>query len=156
MTASARPELAAVWIADPAEQWSALGFDIAGGRLVLGGVVVHLDSPGRGIARWALTGIDPTIIEIDGLPTETAPATPAPTPVTPAPPPATEHPNGAVGIDHVVVITPDFDRTAAALERAALSLRRIRDVPGTGQRAPFRQGFRRVGPAILELVEAPG
>lgn len=152
MTASARPELAAVWIADPAEQWSALGFDAAGGRLVLGRVAVRLDSPGRGIARWALTGIDPAITEIDGLPTETAPATPA----TPAPTPASEHPNGAVGIDHMVVITPDFDRTAAALERAALSLRRIRDVPGTGQRAAFRQGFRRVGPAILELVEAPG
>ncbi len=149
MTASARPELAAVWIADPAERWSALGFDVAGGRLALGRVAVHLDSPGRGIARWALTGIDPAIAEIDGLATETAAATPAPTP-------ATAHPNGAVGIDHVVVITPDFDRSAAALKRAALPLRRIRDVPGTEQRAAFRQGFRRLGPAILELVEAQG
>ena len=59
------------------------------------------------------------------------------------------HPNGAVGIDHVVVATPDFDRTAAALDAAGLGLRRVRDAGG------FRQGFRRLGPAILELVEAP-
>jgi Glyoxalase-like domain len=156
MTASARPELAAVWIADPAERWSALGFDVAGGRLGLGGVAVHLDSPGRGIVRWALTGIEPAITEIDGLPTDTAPATPAPTPATAAPTPTSEHPNGAVGIDHIVAITPDFDRTAASLERAGLPLRRIRAVPTTEERLAFRQGFRRLGPAILELVEAPG
>ncbi len=155
MTASARPELAAVWIADPAEQWSALGFDVAGGRLVLDGVAVHLDSPGRGIARWALTGIDAAISRDRRAANRDRTGDPGPDPGDPRPDAGDEHPNGAVGIDHVVVITPDFDRTAAALERAALSLRRIRDVPGTEQRAAFRQGFRRVGPAILELVEAP-
>jgi hypothetical protein len=61
---------------------------------------------------------------------------------------ASEHANGAIGIDHVVVVTPDFDRTAAALEAASMPLRRVRDAGG------FRQGFRRLGPAILELVEA--
>ena len=65
----------------------------------------------------------------------------------------TEHPNGALALDHVVITTPDFDRTAAALEAHGMPLRRIRevgDVAGTG----FRQGFRRLGPGILELVEA--
>ena len=47
----------------------------------------------------------------------------------------------------MVVVTPDFDRTAAALETAGLGLRRVRDAGG------FRQGFRRLGPTILELVE---
>ena len=57
-------------------------------------------------------------------------------------------PNGAERhIDHVVVVSPDFDRTAAALDAAGLPLRRIRDA------GSFRQGFRRLGPAILELVE---
>jgi hypothetical protein len=46
-----------------------------------------------------------------------------------------------------VILTPDFDRTTEALQTAGLPLRRIRDA-GT-----FRQGFRRVGSAILELVE---
>jgi hypothetical protein len=54
-----------------------------------------------------------------------------------------------VGIDHVVVTTPEFDRTAAALSEVGMELRRVRDA-GT-----FRQGFRRLGPAILELVEVP-
>ncbi len=71
--------------------------------------------------------------------------------------PAT-HANGAIGLDHVVVVTPDFDRTAVALDRAGMPLRRIRQVGGDGvdDRAAFRQGFRRLGPAILELVEARG
>ena len=141
-----RPRLAALWIADPAARWSALGFEVAGGRVVLDGVTLHLDASGDAISRWALSGIDPVPAEIDGLPTETA----RPAPVS------AEHPNGAVGIDHVVVITPDFDRTADALERAGLPLRRIRAVPATEERLAFRQGFRRLGPAILELVEAPG
>ena len=54
-----------------------------------------------------------------------------------------------MGIDHVVVTTPDFDRTSAALHDAGIPLRRTRDAGG------FRQGFRRLGPAILEIVEAP-
>jgi hypothetical protein len=62
-----------------------------------------------------------------------------------------EHPNGAVGLDHVVVTTADFDRTAAALGAAAMPLRRIRTA-WQGERS-FRQGFRRLGPAILEVVE---
>jgi len=62
-----------------------------------------------------------------------------------------EHPNGAIGLDHVVVIVPDFDATAAALENAGLPFRRVRRASET-----VRQGFRRFGPAILEVVEAPG
>ncbi len=60
---------------------------------------------------------------------------------------AVSHANGTTGLDHVVITSPDFDRTAAALAEANLTLSRIRDAGG------FRQGFRRLGPAILELVE---
>ena len=59
------------------------------------------------------------------------------------------HRNGAVGVDHVVVVTPDFDRTAGALAERGLELRRVR------QAGDRRQGFRRLGPAIMEIVEAP-
>jgi hypothetical protein len=51
-------------------------------------------------------------------------------------------------MDHVVIATPDFDRTAAALSKTNLALKRVRDA------GSFRQGFRRIGGAILELVEA--
>jgi hypothetical protein len=46
-------------------------------------------------------------------------------------------------------MTPNFERTAAALASAGMPLRRVREAPGG-----IRQGFRRLGPAILELVEA--
>ena len=66
------------------------------------------------------------------------------------PPPFGTHPNGATRIDDVVVMTPDFDRRAAALRRAGMPLRRTREAPGW-----IRQGFRRIGPAIIEIVQAP-
>ncbi len=48
-----------------------------------------------------------------------------------------------------MIITPDFDATAAALDAAGLAFRRVR------QAGDRRQGFRRLGPAIMEIVEAP-
>lgn len=56
---------------------------------------------------------------------------------------ADEHPNGAVGIDHVVAFTDDLDRTSAALERAGAPLRR-RAEP---------MAFHRLGPLVLEVVQ---
>ncbi len=125
-------------IADPSRRWAALGFDVSDECLELGGVTVRLGVPGEGITAWSLEGIN--VAQIDGLPTVPVFATRGPV----------AHPNGAIGIDHVVIVSPDFERTAGALAQAGLELRRIRDAGG------FRQGFRRVGPAILELVEASG
>jgi hypothetical protein len=131
--------LASLELADPPERWRALGFAVTDSRLRVGDVGLVLGAPGEGIVGWRLEGLS-LPAEIDGLP--------------PAGPGEEDHaawegshPNGAVGIDHLVVLTPDFDRTAAALDAAGLALRRIRDAGG------FRQGFRRLGPAILELVE---
>jgi hypothetical protein len=151
-----RAELAALAIADQPERWSDLGFTVSDERIVLGAIEVRLGGEGRGITSWTLRGLAaavgsnpgaesnpeaaPLTGGIDGLATAITTA-PAPEPV--------EHPNRALGIDQVVVVTPDFERTAAVLEHAAMPLRRIRDAVG------FRQGFRRLGPAILELVEAP-
>ncbi|MGH2895064.1 MAG: VOC family protein [Solirubrobacteraceae bacterium] len=142
-TNAPRAELAALQIADPPEAWEALGFTVStDGVVVLGGVELWLDSAGRGITGWTLRRIS-LHHDVDGLPTgvTTAPALRT----RPDPP----HPNGAMALDHVVVTTPDFDRTAAALDGAGIPLRRIRNAGG------FRQGFRRLGPAILEIVEGP-
>jgi len=125
-------------VADPPERWAALGFELHGRSLWLGGLELRLGAAGSGIVGWSL---DPPA-EIDGLPTVAAGA--------PAPEPSA-HPNGAIAVDHVVVLTPDFERTTAALAGAGIELRRIREVPERG----IRQGFRRLGPAILELVETP-
>ncbi len=139
-TPAPRAELAALQIADPPEAWSALGFTVSpDGVLVLGGVELWLDAAGRGITGWTLRRMT-LHRDIDGLPTGVT---------TDPPSPETSHPNGAMGLDHVVVTTPDFDRTAGALEDAGIPLRRVREV------GDIRQGFRRLGPAILEIVEAP-
>jgi hypothetical protein len=135
-----RPELVSLSLADPPERWRALGFVVLDGRMRVGDVGVELGEPGDGIVGWALRGVEGGA-ELDGLPWSASAS------VSAAKSDAA-HPNGAVGIDHVVVLTPDFDRTAAALDAAGLGLRRVRDAGG------FRQGFRRLGPAILELVEA--
>jgi hypothetical protein len=140
VSAGVRPELAALAVADPPASWTELGFAVAESSVDLGGVQVRLGEPGTGIVSWSLRGVDGVDSgEIDGLPTMAVAGG--------APPLAREHPNGALAIDHVVVLTPAFDRTAAALESAGMPLRRVRDGGG------FRQGFRRLGPAILELVE---
>ncbi len=133
--------LAALSIADPPERWKALGFAVEDAGAQIGGVQLRFGVGGHGITSWAIAGVE-AITEIDGLPTTGAEPPPYTKPVT--------HPNGATGIDHVVVVSPDFDRTAAALAGAGLALRRVRDAGG------FRQGFRRAGPAIVELVEAKG
>jgi catechol 2,3-dioxygenase-like lactoylglutathione lyase family enzyme len=142
--APGRPELAALAIADPPERWRALGFAVAGSWLRLGSVRVELGRSGEGIVAWELRGSESEIDGLLGLGLGLGPA-PEPSPGADA-----SHPNGAVGIDHVVIATPDFDRTATALEDAGLGFRRVRDAGG------FRQGFRRLGPAIMEVVEARG
>ena len=63
------------------------------------------------------------------------------------PPPFKTHPNGATGIDHVVILSSSLDRTAAAFLRAGVELKRIRE----SERG--RMGFRRLGPAVLEIVQ---
>jgi hypothetical protein len=134
-----RVELAGLRIADPVDRWQALGFAIDRETVRLGGIEIELGVNGEGIVGWALRHMR-TRGDVDGLVTN---ATNGDQPVGGQP-----HPNGAAGIDHVVVTTPDFDRTADALTAAGMPLRRIREA------GSFRQGFRRLGPAILELVEA--
>jgi hypothetical protein len=144
------PELAELAIADPPGSWRALGFTVdEDGNLDLGGIRMRLGEQDRdgwngrtrpGITAWSLRGVN-AMGSIDGLA--------SPVPRVLRPPPFATHPNGATGLDHVVVVTSDFNRTADALKRAGMPLRRTRE----SDRG--RQGFRRLGPAILELVHAP-
>jgi catechol 2,3-dioxygenase-like lactoylglutathione lyase family enzyme len=123
--------------------------------MALGPVWINLGAPGHGIAGWRVDGLDG---ELDGLPLD-APASStaarsaraSSTAARAARARPVPHPNGAIGIDHVVVLTPDFERTAGSLDQAGLGLRRVATRPDGA-----RMGFRRLGPAILELVEAAG
>jgi hypothetical protein len=132
-------KLTALAIADEPERWEALGFAVD--PCVVGGIELRLGASGRGITAWSVDGISEAAIDgLAGFVDEGSHAVRT----------AIAHPNGTVGIDHVVVVSPDYDRTVRALADAGLELRRERDGGG------FRQGFRRLGPAILELVEAKG
>jgi hypothetical protein len=135
------PALRLLRIGDPPDAWQALGFTTRGGVVQFSGISLELSEAGRGIVSWALTGIDP-VHSVDGLITEVVPDEPTVELV--------EHVNGAIGIDHVVVTTPNFDRTAAAMRDAGLGLRRVRRSPDGRM-----MGFRRLGAAILELVGVP-
>ena len=57
------------------------------------------------------------------------------------------HPNGATGIDHVVMLTDDFDATVERLRAEGLDHRRTRDA-GDGR----RQAFFVLGPCLLEVA----
>jgi hypothetical protein len=143
-----RPTLTGLSLGDPPERWEALGFSVVDGVIELAGLRLILGGAEAGISRWWLAGID-SADEIDGLPT-TVDAVPRSEPVAVA----TTHPNGALELDHVVITTPSFDRTTAALEAHGMPLRRIREVGDVAGGTGFRQGFRRLGRGILELVEA--
>jgi len=141
----AGPTIEELRIADDAASWSALGFTVADDACVIGGVSLTFvgRGAGSGIAGWSLRDIESTAL--DGLATTLADGEPR----TPAGP----HPNGVIAIDHVVVMSPDLNRSVTGLQGAGLDLRRIREEP-TPAGAP-RQAFFRLGAEILEVVQEP-
>ncbi len=141
------PVLRSLIIGDNASAWAAGGFDViehhGRAHTMVGDVSIELIGPsdGRGIVAWRMDGAD--VDEIDGITTlrSSPPAAEVETP---------RHSNLSTHIDHVVMFTPDLDRTVAALEACGFEARRIRDVPGKGE--PKRQVFFWAGPTIIELV----
>jgi hypothetical protein len=143
-SSAVQPTVDELVIADEPDRWSAAGFQVEGGRCDVGTVRLRLDGPrlGRGIVGWSLR--DVASLDLDGLPTAMSEQVPAA---------GGEHPNGVVAIDHLVVFSPDLDRSTRALRDAGLDFRRLREEP-TPTGAP-RQAFFRMGSVILEVVQAP-
>jgi hypothetical protein len=139
------PTIDEIEIADDPGRWAALGFAVEDEVCVLGGVALRLsgDNAGEGVLGWSLRGVSSD--DLDGLPTSLS--------ERPVRAPALAHPNGAVSIDHVVAVSPSFERSVTAMQAAGMDLRRVRDEP-TPAGAP-RQAFFRLGREILELVEEP-
>jgi hypothetical protein len=133
------PTIAELVVGDEPSSWQRLGFAIDDCRTTIGTTTVVLDGGGGGLRSWALR--DAPATAIDGLETHAADAA--------AREPGA-HPNGAVRIDHVVVNTPDLQRTFAVLQSAGLDLRRVREHSDT-----LHQGFFRLGEVILEVVGPP-
>ncbi len=132
-------------LAEDPRRWADLGFAVADGCCEISRVRVRFAGAGagRGVLGWTLRDISST--ELDGLPSSRS--------ERPVPEAAAEQPNGVLAIDHLVAVSPDLDRSVAALRAGGLELRRVREEP-TPAGAP-RQAFFRLGEVILEVVQEP-
>jgi hypothetical protein len=124
------PSIDELEIADEPAAWGTAGFDLEDGSCRVSRVTLRFSGTGprRGILGWTLAD------EVSGEA-------------------AGPHPNGVVRVDHVVMLTPDLDRTVGELESQGFELRRTRDGPTPG--GSTRQAFFRAGEPILEVVLAP-
>ncbi len=142
MTAVAELRIAA----DPAA-WARIGVPSVDGVAVVGRVRLRFVEPPdvqpgvEGIVAWGLDGLpsDDAPVDIDGLSTYLADA----------PTGDTTNTLDVVSFDHVVVMTSSLERTCGAIEAATgEALKRVREA------GPVRQGFHRLGPVIVEVVES--
>ena len=137
------PAVVEIEVADEPDPWRAAGFSVADDCAQVGSIAVRLvgrSAPGTGIRSWSWSDLS-SDGPIDGLTTHTAPR-PAVTPGA--------HANGSTIIDHIVVVTPNIERTVPAFEARGLDVRRTRH---TDQYGPaFRQVFFRGGETIIELI----
>ena len=135
-------------VADPVEAWRCAGFSVDPDAVCrIGGVGIRLigNGSGRGITGWSLRGLlDDSIHDLDGIPTTNSLA------VSTQP---ADHPNGVTAIDHVVLMSPDLDRTVRSLAAIGVDPRRERDAELGGRR--IRQIFFRFGGVIVEVVGSP-
>ena len=137
------PGVVEIEVADDPGAWREAGFTVDDDVARVGRIAIRLigragTKPGVRAWTWAdLSGDGP----IDGLATRAGSA---------ATMPPAAHANGATIVDHVVVVTPDLDRTTAAFEARGLDVRRVRH---TDQYGPaFRQVFFRGGETIVEVI----
>ena len=137
-------EICSVVIGDPPALWADLGFVVDGLAVHVSGVCHLLGGASPGITAWSVRGLPPGVQSLDGLAFDAPAAEPRPT---------ADHPNGVVGLDHLVVATPDLGRTIGSLEEAGVECRRLRDA-GTPA-MPMRQAFFRFGPVVVEVVGPP-
>ena len=135
-------------VADSADAWARAGFSVDSDAVCrIGGVRIRLVGRGRGtgIVGWSLHGLsDGSLDDVDGIPTTRSRAATAA--------PAT-HANGVTAIDHVVLLSPDLNRTVESIADVGVEPRRERDGELGGR--PIRQIFFRFGEVIVEAVGSP-
>lgn len=139
-------------IGDAPEAWAAAGFSVTDGATQVGHVRFQFAGPDepRGIRSWTFDKLDqdPTgeATDLDGVPTRVSDEVPPAAPV---------HSNGVDRFDHVVLMSPDGDRTTGALTAAGFEVRGTREYEiGSDDKGktPMRQTFFWMGDVILELV----
>ncbi len=138
-----RHQLIELRVGDDPEAWRTAGFAVTDDQVVIGSTAIVLTGAGAGRGM--------TSISIDGLAAPSLDGVRLVRRRDPVPP-AGDHPNGVTAWDHLVVLSPDVDRTTAALDGFGVPVRRVRrfEVAGTTQ----RQTFFWLGDVILEMVGA--
>lgn len=139
--------LASIVVGEPGAAWERAGFSVVDDTVHLGAVSVVCAGDGDASSRWILNGAG-DLATVDGISVRPGSAAG----------PTAPHRNRVVDLDHIVLRSPDIDRTTATLEHLGLECRRVRDVP-LGD-TPMQQRFFRIptGPpeaatsTILELV----
>lgn len=128
--------------------WAQVGINFSReGVFAIGELVLRIDeSLPPGLHSWVLSNTGTTVSSIDGIPTTGVSVNFQAAEIE-----SDEFVLRPLCIDHVVVNTPDLERTSRALHEATgAELKRIRDA-GNG----MRQGFHRLGDVIVEIVSAP-
>jgi hypothetical protein len=147
--------LTEVVVGDEPAVWTSVGFAVGDdGTCRVGTVRLRLvgadDERGRGLLAWTLARPDADAFgggALDGLATTLAADAGTEAGGAAGVPGPGGHPNGVTHIDHLVVLTPDLDRTTAAIGALGIEARRTREAgPGRLQR------FFRLGEVILELI----
>ncbi len=140
-------QLASLVVTGDSDRWREAGFAVDDDEIRIGSTAISIidDLDRVGILAARVAGTDGPVTEPDGLPLHAADQAAPPPAVAPA------HPNRVTAIDHVVAMTPDLDRTAAALDGFGLDLRRRRDAERDGHEV--HQLFYWLGDVILEVVQ---
>jgi hypothetical protein len=128
--------------------WEAIGIHFSNeNRCLLADVSLRIDSTlPPGLHAWSISEIDASTTQIDGITTSLA-ANAATPQVTPNSGLSLQ----VVGVDHVVINTPNLQRTSDALAQlTGAPLKRTRDA-GNG----VTQGFHKLGSVVVELVTMP-
>ena len=131
-----------------AQNWALIGISFDESNCAaLGDVALRLDtSLEPGLHSWVLQDADVNVASIDGVATSHA--------IGVSQIVASVQPDfdlGVIGVDHVVINTPDLMRTSDALTAATgAPLKRVREAGNDVQ-----QGFHRFGSVVVEIVTSP-
>lgn len=135
--------LAAFRVPGDAQPWADLGFAVVDDAIAFPNGAIRF---GADACSLVVDGAADAPSDLEGIPIETGEQ-----------PAAVGHPNGAVELDHLVVMTDSIERTSAEIEAVlGLEQRRVRET------ASVRQAFHRFADVegtrgcIVEVVERPG
>jgi hypothetical protein len=145
---SDRARISELVVGGEAQNWALIGIAFGPNHCaVLGDLVLRLDtSQAPGLHTWVLFGADVSVSNIDGVATTHEINEPLNLAAR-----QSDFDLGVIGVDHVVINTPDLMRTSDALTAATgAPLKRVREAGNNVQ-----QGFHRLGSVVVEIVSAP-